>query len=571
MKRALLLVTGLFFGVAPALADPPCGVVEVRMQPAAANLQIVVWIEDTSGRVIATPYITRATGQFGLANRPGNGLLKTAFGWPYGRREMVAPVWAHRRNHHYPKVMMGGRQGNSPSSSCVGQTCNPSACNPTQNGDVGCQGGCCCGDCNDDTIAYHSTVSSGEPFYCPPDSMPDAVSCASTFTGSKGAYATDGSYSLYPPRADLTGINTSVDSTDVLDFAKKNDLVAVSAATPPPNALLNPPLYWYPGVLAVGDYVAWIEISQESDFNNSNNHPNVADAQSAWNFEGHGFLGQPSIVWKVPFHYDGTGQSAITSSYAGYSTWDGSDGVLHSPDGTITTGTPGSGAGRLAMVTEGIDVYQAKVVVGNCGGTLPTDGGVFAPDGGANANCKPPDPVQGIMLSPDQTSITVSFVAASSGPAANRFAVRYRRGTQPIADADFDTALAAPSAAGNPGDTVSATITPLDRATDYTVAVRAVAPCGTAGEVVSASTQTLQPKFATLHGCFLATAAYGSPLEQHVASLRAFRDRHLLTNPAGRLVTAIYYALSPALASAIASDEGLRALARRAIAPLFPR
>ena len=55
------------------------------------------------------------------------------------------------------------------------------------------EGGCCCGDCNDNTIAYHSRVSSGEPFYCPPDSGPDAVSCASTFTGSKGAYATDGS------------------------------------------------------------------------------------------------------------------------------------------------------------------------------------------------------------------------------------------------------------------------------------------------------------------------------------------------------------------------------------------
>jgi hypothetical protein len=104
--------------------------------------------------------------------------------------------------------------------------------------------------------------------------------------------------------------------------------------------------------------------------------------------------------------------------------------------------------------------------------------------------------------------------------------------------------------------------------TDYTVAVRAVATCGRGSSVVSLTTKTAQPKFTTLHGCFIATAAYGSPLETHVAGLRSFRDKHLLTNPAGQLLTALYYALSPPMANAISTDENLRALARKALSPL---
>jgi hypothetical protein len=115
---------------------------------------------------------------------------------------------------------------------------------------------------------------------------------------------------------------------------------------------------------------------------------------------------------------------------------------------------------------------------------------------------------------------------------------------------------------------VSTTISPLTRLQPYTVAVRGISPCGASSPVVSMSTETLKPKYVTLSGCFIATAAYGSPLEKHVADFRSFRDRHLLTNPAGRLATAVYYAFSPPLAGVIASNDGFRALARRALAPI---
>jgi|GEM_PF-4059969 len=68
-------------------------------------------------------------------------------------------------------------------------------------------------------------------------------------------------------------------------------------------------------------------------------------------------------------------------------------------------------------------------------------------------------------------------------------------------------------------------------------------------------------------GCFIATAAWGSPMAPEVALLRAFRDRFLLPHLPGRLFVAAYYRLSPRLAAAVAPVPVLRAAARFALAP----
>ncbi len=69
-------------------------------------------------------------------------------------------------------------------------------------------------------------------------------------------------------------------------------------------------------------------------------------------------------------------------------------------------------------------------------------------------------------------------------------------------------------------------------------------------------------------GCFIATAAWGSDMQKDVRYLRAFRDRYLLDNQAGRWFVRQYYRYSPPLANYIRSRPRLRALARVLLRPL---
>ena len=56
-------------------------------------------------------------------------------------------------------------------------------------------------------------------------------------------------------------------------------------------------------------------------------------------------------------------------------------------------------------------------------------------------------------------------------------------------------------------------------------------------------------------GCFLATVAFGSSLASEVRILRAFRDNHLLSHPAGRLFVRLYYRFGPKLARKVTGNR----------------
>jgi hypothetical protein len=69
--------------------------------------------------------------------------------------------------------------------------------------------------------------------------------------------------------------------------------------------------------------------------------------------------------------------------------------------------------------------------------------------------------------------------------------------------------------------------------------------------------------------CFIATAAFGSPLAPQVQLLREVRDQYLLPHPAGQALVALYYTLSPPLAEMIAGSETLRAIVRAGLTPII--
>jgi len=63
-------------------------------------------------------------------------------------------------------------------------------------------------------------------------------------------------------------------------------------------------------------------------------------------------------------------------------------------------------------------------------------------------------------------------------------------------------------------------------------------------------------------GCFIATAAYGTPTAEQIDVLREFRDVVLLKSTTGSRFVVLYYRLSPPIANFIARSDLLRTLVR---------
>ncbi|EKD40066.1 MAG: Ig family protein [uncultured bacterium] len=74
--------------------------------------------------------------------------------------------------------------------------------------------------------------------------------------------------------------------------------------------------------------------------------------------------------------------------------------------------------------------------------------------------------------------------------------------------------------------------------------------------------------FKTDDACFIATAAFGSFLDNHVAVLREFRDKVLMVDRIGQRFVGTYYSVSPRIAYFLAKSEALRAVVRIILIPV---
>ena len=104
--------------------------------------------------------------------------------------------------------------------------------------------------------------------------------------------------------------------------------------------------------------------------------------------------------------------------------------------------------------------------------------------------------------------------------------------------------------------------------TEYALEITAVDLCQSQSDPSSDGLKTTAIDFTTVPPCFIATAAYGTPMADEIWALRRFRDRYLMTNRAGRAFVDAYYAVGPYAAGIIAEHSWLRTTTRGFLTPL---
>ena len=70
-------------------------------------------------------------------------------------------------------------------------------------------------------------------------------------------------------------------------------------------------------------------------------------------------------------------------------------------------------------------------------------------------------------------------------------------------------------------------------------------------------------------GCFIATAAFGTPFAEEINVLRNWRDDCLLKNWMGNIFVHSYYSLSPPMADNIQRSDTKRFWTRKLLAPFI--
>jgi hypothetical protein len=568
-------------------ADSSARAMAFRFTP-TKHTQIAIWLEGADGTFLSTVALTQAVSVRGIGNRPGADQMNSGYQWPYGRREAVLPIWAHRRAQapgakQFPRIIFQNRPEGWASRYCEDSTPDSYFC-----------------------LAFSGDASKNGL---------DATSCASRFSSDKGRRITSADvtagyaepaeiggndvkqplslYSLYPPRRDITPcLNTEEaacipgknrrcnDSPDVQTYDAEArevmpDIDVVSMATPladrEKELMFSIPDSWPPG-----RYVAWVEVNTEGDYNASYNDltnptPQGEDWDSWAESTGYPYRGQPSVVYQIPFSLGVSGVFS-ESMPAGYASIDGNApdiGMLHMMDGTITDdpmGAPGSGADRLRQVTP--EEPRVTVELRDCPAHAPP--------------AMPSEFTVVPSMDPKHSHEwgSLRFVVGASALPISRYAVRLS--DKPLSAGDPDSFKSARDALAaditmtglviptgqSPGTPVSADFGKMDPRTHYWVVIQAFDICNVASAPAIAEVTTTRTNFTQLSGCFVATAAFGSPLEPQVSALRQIRDRLWQSNTLFTVGADLYYRNGPAAADVLRRSDVARALARSVIGPL---
>jgi hypothetical protein len=607
----------------PALADVNRGVLDLTFVP-TGRAQIAVWVERDDGTMMATLALTHAVAVAGIGNRPGALQMNSGFRWPYGRREGVLPVWAHRRAEVdgaklWKRVIFQKRD----SEGYASRTSNDQSVD-----DYYC-------------LSFDQDNSGRDAL--------DAVTCASIFSSDKGRFITSADvnagyaepwedaqqrgsmrpldlWSLYPPRRDVsrcTGASSCYDHPDVDAFKSHAvevmpELDAITRATPAGEQLTK----WQFSIPADWDttagYTLFIEANVEGDYNPSFDDktfktPKTPAAKwDSWAISyGYAYRGQPSIVFAVPFRID-TPNETSSNTPAGYGDLEGATGELKPMTSAITddpSGARGSGADRLLSMAGGratvkfsqSDPCSLPVPPPECGMTCLDNpeicGDLICGEGGT---CQSVCSVQQQIPQVQNLEVreypeanyahmwgVLSFVVPPMSRPYGGFDVAVRplggewkqASTHDAIEKLLPVALNVCADPGDPmrnrcpdlrgGEQLSFDLTELRQNTDYEVRIIIRdGLCNVSGDTAIATFRTPARVFTTVSPCFIATATYGSPLAQEIGVLRTFRDRYLAPHAPGRALIALYYGHGPKLASWVATRPWLRSLTRTVLDPV---
>jgi hypothetical protein len=567
--------------------------------------QIAIWIESADGTFLSTVGLTQAVSVRGIGNRPGAAQMNSGYHWPYGRREGVLPVWGQRRASapgavKFPRIIFQRRPEGYASRTCEDSTRDSYFC-----------------------LSFTAESTRREGL--------DAITCASVFNSDKGRIMTAADVaagysepaaagapsawqqidrvldmtSFYPPRrdfvtcADPTTVNVCMggssscqDHPDAALFANvarqvMPDIDAVTMATPPAD-VEQMVMFSVPSAWPDGEYVAYLEINTEGDYNASFNNtryptPMSADWDSWAMSYGYPYRGQPSVVFSVPFTL-GPAASFTTMTPIGFGSVDGTDanpGSLHAMDGTITNdpqGAPGSGADRLRL--SATQTTRLELEVRPCLSSAP-------PQAPTDVSA---DPVADPKHSHEWGRLRFVVPSDAAGR-ISRYDVRVSTERDPIIAGDAQSfirglpgqaasskteGLVVPTDKG-PGETVEVDFGGLVASTHYYVGIRAIDSCNRPGPHAVVEMETTRVNYTQLPPislnpanpqCFIATAAWGSQLEPAVMAMRHARDRLLVDVPLFAVAADLYGRSGPAAASVLRRSDTARALARELLGPL---
>ncbi|MET0343680.1 MAG: CFI-box-CTERM domain-containing protein [Polyangiales bacterium] len=601
--------------------------VELSFTP-TDRAQIAVWVE-RDGVFMGTLALTHAVAVAGIGNRPGALQFNSGYRWPYGRREGVLPVWAHRRAsapdaRQFRRVIFQNRASEGAASRTNSQP--------------------------DYSVDEYYCLSFKDGRKSREEQL-DAVTCASVFSSDKGRFLNDADVmagyaepteseqhvgsmrplsatSLYPPRRDVTRCARSgcADHVDVAAYVEQArdvmpELDAISRATPESArlAVWNLPI---PDAWPMdGEYVLYIEANVEGDYNDvwsAARFPTPKLPEKAWDSwskdYGYPYRGQPSVVYALPFRLSAMEGATEVGDAAGYGALEGEDGELRPMDDTISDDpqrAPGSGADRLRKV-RGVRASLQVRSVDPCSLPEPPDmcGVECSGDDDRECGALVCDPASGTCGSfctatvapervtelqvtphPDKTKAhmwaQLAFRVAESERGVAGYDVRVRPeggdwspaythdSTQELLPVALDVCSDPDQPSVNRclamqvGTNIAVDLAGLRADTRYTVSVAARdAMCGELGDPALAQFETPERTFTTVSPCFIATAAYGSPLAREVSALRAVRDRYLASHAPGRMLIDAYYAIGPFFADAVRAHPWLRAGARAVIWPV---